>query len=207
MRRALPFLAAAIALLVPATARAAPPQCQSFFDLVVAPGSSKSLDEPCGAGPYTLAPSDPAGGTATSSGTTLTYTPDASTHGYDTFTYTATNTDGTSPSASVRVLVDTSPECQDTSASILSGTSLTLSRNPCSDADRDNFDVFLQMRTDHGSVEFFDDGSDPIYRPDAGFVGVDTLSYFAEDSFGLDSADATLTITVNALPAATPTPT
>jgi hypothetical protein len=207
MRRALPFLVATVALLIPATARAAPPQCQSFFGQIVAPGSSRSFDAPCGAGTYTLTPSDPPGGTATPSGTSLTYTPDVRFHGYDSFTYTATNGDGTSPPASVNVLVDTAPVCQDTSVSILTGSSLTLRGDPCADADQDEYDIFLQGRTDHGSVQFFDDGSDPIYIPDPGFVGVDTLGYFAEDSFGLDSPDATLTITVNALPAATPTPT
>jgi hypothetical protein len=207
MRRALPFLVATVALLVPATARAAPPQCQSFFGQIVAPGSSRNFDAPCGAGTYTLTPSDPPGGTATSSETTLTYTPDARFHGYDAFTYTATNDDGTSPTASVNVLVDTPPDCHDTSASIVTGTSLTLSDVPCTDADHDFFDWYIQGRTKHGSVEFFDDGSDPIYTPDPGFVGVDTLGYFAIDSFGLGSLDATLTITVNALPQATPTPT
>ncbi len=206
MRRALPLLVAAFALLVPATAHALPPSCQSFSGVLVAPGSSRNFDAPCGNGAYTLTPSDPAGGTATASGTTLTYTPDGF-HGYDSFTYTATNADGTSPPATVNVLVDAAPECDDESASITTGATLTLSDFPCADADRDFLDIYLQTSTPHGSVEFPDDGSDPIYRPDAGFVGVDTLHYFARDPFSLDSTVATLTITVNALPAVTPTPT
>jgi hypothetical protein len=205
MRRALPFLAAAVALLVPATARAAPPTCQPLFDQLVAPGSSRSFENPCGAGTYTLTPSQPANGTVTASGTTLTYTPGPGFHGRDAFSYTATNNDGPTQ-ASVTLVVDGAPACADTSVSIVAGTSLTLAGDPCMDPDGDAYDIWIQQRTAHGSVDFPDD-SDPIYTPDPGFSGVDTLGYFAEDAFGVDSPDATLTITVTAAPAGTPTPT
>jgi Bacterial Ig domain len=102
--------------------------------------------------------------------------------------------------------VDTAPACADTSASIVTGTTLTLAGDPCADADGDDYDIWTQQRTAHGSVDF-PDNSDPVYTPDPGFVGVDTLGYFAQDELGVDSLDATLTITVTAAPAATPTPT
>lgn len=205
MRRALLFLAAAVALLVPATARADPPVCSSFFDEVVAPGSSKDFVRPCGGGTYTLNPSGAANGEATASGTTLTYTPDPGFHGRDGFSYTATNGDGTSSAASVQVLVDTAPECAGTSATIAGGTSLTLAGDPCRDADGDDYDIWIQQRTPHGSVDF-PDNADPVYTPDPGFTGVDTVGYFAEDSFGVDSPDATLTITVTNPVSAPPPP-
>src|SRR3954447_20923402 len=96
MRRALPFLVATVALLVPATARAAPPTCHEFLMAnpdtpITAPGEDVSLTDPCGPGNYTLAISTGAGnGHADASGTTLTYTPSPGFHGADTFFYTAT---------------------------------------------------------------------------------------------------------------------
>jgi hypothetical protein len=207
MRRTFLLAIAALGLIAPATAQAAPPQCQSFNGVMLTPGESKSFDAPCGAGDYTLQPSNPASGTVSASGTTLTYTAGEQSHGSVSFTYTATNGDGPSAPASVGVIVDRAPECGDASATIVTNTSLTLSSFPCSDADRDGLDIFIQMRTAHGSVTFPDDGSDPFYTPDPGFVGTDALHYFAVDPFALDSDDGTLTITVTAPAAATPTPT
>jgi hypothetical protein len=205
MRRTLLAAVALLVLALPAAAHADPPVCQPFSGLVISPGASRSFDAPCGTGTYTLTSDDPASGSATVSGTTLTYTAAPDFHGYDSFAYTATNGDGTSQ-GSISLAVDRAPECRDTSATIIVGATLTLAGDSCTDADRDDYMILVDEDTPHGSVTFFDDGSDPIYTPDPGFVGVDTVSYFAEDSFGADSLEATLRVTVAAAPAATPTP-
>jgi hypothetical protein len=211
MRRALPFLAAAIALLVPATARAAPPTCHEFLmenpdTPITAPGQAISLADPCGSGSYTLDVSPgPANGQVTVSGTTLTYTPGAGFHGSDTFFYTATAAGETSAPAEVDVIVDSRPSCADASASVVSGRSVALTAGSCSDPDGDALTVWGDSLPEHGTIA----RTGPmafVYTPDAGFVGTDTTLFYAVDEF-LASDDALLTITVNALPAATPTPT
>lgn len=148
MRRALPFLAAAaVALLVPATARAAPPTCHEFLlqnpdTPITVPGQAVSLASPCGAGAYTLnVDAAPGNGTVTVSGTTLTYAPDDGFHGLDTFSYTATDGADTSPPARVEVIVDNRPSCTDASATVGTGRSLALSVTACSDLDGDALTV------------------------------------------------------------------
>ncbi len=62
------------------------------------------------------------------------------------------------------------------------------------DADGDELFTFLIDGPDNGTIQFDLDG-DVFYRPNAGFVGVETLRYRAEDASG-GSDTATFTITV-----------
>lgn len=68
------------------------------------------------------------------------------------------------------------------------------------DADPDGDGLTARLVTDpaHGSVTLAADGSFR-YQPDAGFVGVDSFTYVADDG-GTTSATATVTITVQAGP-------
>ena len=148
MRRALLFLAAAVALLVPATARAAPPTCHAYLMAnpdtpITPPGQDISLISPCGTGSYTLdVVTEPANGAVTVDGTTLTYTPDAGFRGADTFFYTATAGGETSGPTEVDVIVDSWPTCTDASASVVSGHSVALTASTCTDPDGDALTVW-----------------------------------------------------------------
>jgi hypothetical protein len=99
--------------------------------------------------------------------------------------------------ATVQILIDTAPECTDSSATVQSGQRLALPLI-CDDADGDDLDIFLSDPL-HGTLDLT--GPDAIYTPDAGYVGPDAITYDAEDPFGLASSTVTLTITV-----ATPPP-
>jgi Bacterial Ig domain len=209
MRRALPFLVATVALLVPATARAAPPTCDEFLygdgsALITAPGNAVATSDPCVPGMYTLAVStDAANGHADVSGTTLTYTPDAGFHGIDTFFYTATAGADTSDPAEVDVIVDNAPTCGDATVGVVSGQSLVLTASTCSDPDGDDLWVWADSLPQHGTIS----RRGPLsfaYIPDPGFAGTDSMLFYAEDGF-LGSRDASLTIVVtNPLPSNPP---
>lgn len=199
MRRALPFLAAAFALLVPATAGAnAPPSCQSFLSVndeeVITPLAEHAvIDEPCGAGDYSLDVSQqPAHGRVDVSGTTLTYVHTSTIPGTDRFTYTATDNDTGEPSAPAEIdlIIDSPPACPSASLSVLAGRRLELPASPCQDPDGDDYTVEVLQLPQHGMLDF-----GPAYTPDPGFVGTDTFVYWAYDDF-LVSDPATVTIAV-----------
>ena len=208
MRRALLFLAAAVALLIPATAHAAAPPCQEYLsdddnELVTTPGQSIDAASPCGSGAYTLAVSTgPRSGSVTISGTTLTYTPNPGFHGTDSFLYTATDDNGRSE-AEIDVLVDTAPVCPSATLSVPMGGRLSLPESPCTDADGDGYSVALTRAPQHGALDL--SGDIPVYVPTPGFVGTDTLAYFGFDTFFLPSDTATVTINVTN-PAGSPPP-
>jgi hypothetical protein len=137
----------------------------------------------------------PLHGTVAPEAGTNYYTPTAGYHGYDEFTYTATdnNMEQSAP-ARVQILIDTAPVCSDSTATVETGKQLTLSL-PCDDADDDELTIFVDDPL-HGTVAFTATG-DAIYTPAAGYVGTDTIDYYAaEDLFGLESFIATQTITV-----------
>ena len=200
MRRALLFLAAAVALLVPATARADPPVCHAYLlanpdTPITAPGQVISITNPCGPGGYTVDVfSQPPNGEVTASGTTLTYTPDAGFQGSDTFFYTATAGAETSQPTEVDVIVDGWPSCTDASASVVTGHSVALTASTCTDPDGDALTVWGDSLPLRGTIVRTGPMSF-VYTPDPGFVGTDTILFYAEDDF-LRSDDATLTIAV-----------
>jgi hypothetical protein len=210
MRRAFLFLAAALALLVPATAHAAAPPCQEYLagddnELVTTPGQSVDAASPCGDGTYTLAVSTgPRNGSVTISGTTLTYTPNPGFHGTDSFLYTATDDNGTSAPAEIDVLADTAPVCPSATLTVSMGGRLSLPESPCTDADGDGYSVALTRAPQHGALDL--SGDIPVYVPTPGFVGTDTLAYLGFDTFFLASDTATLTINVTNPAQTTPPP-
>jgi hypothetical protein len=121
-------------------------------------------------------------------------------HGTDVFTYRATDSNmEQSAIATVEIVVDTAPVCADSSATVESGRPLLLPELPCSDADGDDFGLFLGD-PDHGTLEISQDGLTATYTSAPGYVGTDTILYEAEDSFGVFSAPGVLVITVAAPP-------
>jgi hypothetical protein len=74
--------------------------------------------------------------------------------------------------------------------------------NNDTDVDGDSLTVALVSDVSNGSLTLNADGSFS-YTPNANFNGVDSFSYMANDG-GLDSNEATVTITVNEVPDAAP---
>ena len=111
--------------------------------------------------------------------------------------------------ATVRILVDTPPDCDDSVASVDAGTTTVLPDFPCEDVDDDReFIVFIDDGA-HGTVTIDDFTGEVSYTPDAGFTGTDKIPYYAEDDFELRSPERAMTITVEAVPVpapAVPTP-
>ena len=147
-RATLVALSGLVLLIVPAPAQALPPACPNA-SLSTTPGQRIALAaSPCTdpeSDPYTLAVvTQPVHGTIVPDNGTNYYTPAPGYHGLDQFTYQATvSPTEQSNVATVQILIDTAPTCTDTSATVQTGTTLTLSAIPCDDADGDNFDVFL----------------------------------------------------------------
>lgn len=63
-----------------------------------------------------------------------------------------------------------------------------------SDPENDPLTAVLASTPQHGTLQFFSDGS-MFYTPNAGFLGTDSFSYFADD--GTNQSLATVTLEVN----------
>ncbi len=136
-------------------------------------------------------------GTATASGTSITYTPASGYFGPDSFTYTATNASGTSVPATVTITV--SPPAAPTTAA----KSVTAPYNTVASIDLsgsitgvDISSVAVASAPSHGTATV--SGETVAYTPSSTFYGgTDTFTYTATNPGGT-SAPATVTITVGA---------
>jgi hypothetical protein len=161
--------------------------------------------------PLTASPlSGPSNGTlALNSDGSFTYTPNSHFVGYDSFTYTATASDGSSATATVLIHVThTPPSAADDAYTVQHNQSLTVPAASGvlandSDADGDPITARLVVGPGNGSVTLNADGSF-TYTPDPGFAGQDSFAYVANDG-AADSPPATVTINVtNRLPVGQP---
>ena len=132
-------------------------------------------------------------GTATASGTSITYTPTAGYVGSDSFTYTATNATGTSAAATVSITVN--PQ-----APVANAVSLTVSYNSAANPVTLNItggaatSVAVAGAASHGVATA--SGTSITYTPTSGYSGSDSFTYTATNAGGT-SAAATVSITVN----------
>lgn len=135
---------------------------------------------------------------------TFRYSPDAGYFGGDSFTYFAFDGYFDSLSATVNLDIrnsDTPPIAQDDMYSVASGGTLQLGAASSvlandSDPDGDILSAVLLTPPSNGTLHFDRDGTF-TYRPDAGFVGVDSFTYEDDDGRGGVVA-ATVTINVHA---------
>ncbi len=136
----------------------------------------------------------------------FTYTPDADYHGTDTFTYKANDGTHDSEAATVTITVNSVndvPVAVDDSYDIEVDGTLTVAADlgvldNDTDADNDTLTAVVVTQPSHGTLTLNDDGSF-TYEPDTGYYGSDTFTYRANDGTA-DSAVATVTIDVNAIP-------
>ncbi len=141
----------------------------------------------------------PANGSAVISGNRIIYTPAAGFVGVDSFSYSVTDEQGGTASASISVtvgpLLNTPPLVRDDSASTMSGQSVAVDvlAND-SDPDDDTLSVIAVTTPSHGSV--FLAGDVVTYTPDPGFSGLDSFTYTASDGRG-GQGTATVRITVD----------
>ena len=140
--------------------------------------------------------SDPPNGTASTDGSTVTYTPDTNFNGADSLTYIISDGNGGSDTAQVNITVnpvndapvavnDTTDTQEDTPVNI------SVLAND-SDVDGDALSVTGTSQGTHGSVST--DGTTVTYTPDADYNGSDSFDYYISDGNG---GKDTATVTVN----------
>jgi VCBS repeat-containing protein len=137
---------------------------------------------------------------------TLTYTPDSNYNGSDTISYSISDGEGGTASATVAVTVNPlndGPVAADDSASTAEDNSVTVNvlQND-SDADKDSLSVTAASAL-HGTVVINADGT-LTYTPNANYHGGDTISYTVTDGHEATSdAQVDVTVTpVNDIPVA-----
>ena len=135
---------------------------------------------------------------------TFTYTPDADYHGTDSFAYRIN--DGTTDSADATATIDvnTLASAVDDSYSTSMDTQLTVDAATGllandTDVNDDTLSVTVVTQPSHGTLTYNSDGSF-VYTPSTSYHGDDSFTYTVDDGYGA-SAEATVTIEVNAVPA------
>ncbi len=142
-------------------------------------------------------------GSATLSGTTLTYVPDPDENGSDTVVYTATNTGGSDTGTiSITIAaVNDPPVADNDSFTADQNTPLTIQLADLLDGDTtgaaneaDTLSVIAVSDPANSNASTSLNGT-VVYTPAPGFTGTDTFTYTLSD--GTDTDTATVTITVN----------
>ena len=146
--------------------------------------------------------SDPANGSVTINGDgTVTYAPDPNFHGIDSFTYTISDGNGGTDTASVILTVlpiNDDPDAVDDADSTDEDTPVTIPvLGNDSDVDGDTLTVTSTTDPANGSVVVNGDGT-VTYTPDPDFHGADSFSYTIEDGNG-GTDTATVTVTVDSV--------
>ena len=198
-------------LLTPAVASAAPPACSPATGLVanVQAGESIVLPAPPCTDPEddpisievtqapTLGTLDPAGTQPIA--TQRTYTADADAGGAtDTIKFRAVAGGENSNEATLEIHIgdNHAPVCPANLArSVASGGQLVIDQNPCTDADGDPLTYVIVGPPAHGTITGPASNGTYTYKPAAGYVGADSLTYRARDA-STESNLGTFSITV-----------
>jgi CshA-type fibril repeat protein/VCBS repeat-containing protein len=132
---------------------------------------------------------------------TITYTPSANFNGSDSFSYTASDTNGATDTASVTVTVNAvndAPTAQDDSATTDEDASLTIGvLSNDSDVDGDAISITSVSQPANGVATVNADGT-ITFAPEPNFNGSASFTYTITDPSG-ETAKATVTVTVNAV--------
>jgi DNA/RNA endonuclease G (NUC1) len=137
-------------------------------------------------------------GSVSNNGTSVSYTPNANFFGTDSFTYTVSDGNGGSDTATVNVTVTNvqdAPDAVNDSATIAedSGANSVSVLGNDTDADNDTLTVSSVTQGTNGSVT--NNGTSVSYTPNANFFGTDSFTYTIADGHG-GSDTATVNVTV-----------
>lgn len=140
-------------------------------------------------------------GSVTFTAASVTYTPNANFHGNDSFTYTVTDSNAASDTATVFVVVSNvndAPVATADAYAMDQDTVLNIAAPGVlgndSDVDGDSLTAILGTNVTNGSLTLNPDGSF-TYTPNPGFAGIDSFTYTAHDGT-TGSSSVTVTITV-----------
>lgn len=146
----------------------------------------------------------------TGGGTAVSYTPAANFFGGDSFTYTVSDGNGGTDTATVSVTVtnvEDAPDAVNDSPTVAedSGANAIDVRANDSDLDGDTLTVTAVTQGTHGTVAITGSGAGVSYTPAANFFGSDSFTYTINDGQGgSDTATVSVTVTnVNDAPIAT----
>lgn len=148
----------------------------------------------------------PANGTVACTGAECTYTPDPDFNGSDSFTFTATDPDGLSDTATVTIAVNPvndAPVTDDQTVTTPEDTAVDIDVT-ATDVDGDDLAYTVSTDPVNGTVDC--SGADCTYTPNLNFFGDDSFTVTATDPGGLsDSALISIAVTpVNDAPVAEP---
>ena len=142
---------------------------------------------------------NPTNGTATLSGTDVTYTPNANFYGTDSFDYTASNGTYTSDPVTITITVegedDGNPTANDVSATTDEDTAVNVTLD-ATEIDGDNYSFNIVSQPTHGTLGSIN-GNQVEYTPNQDWNGTDTFTFEATDDRTFRRNVATATITVN----------
>jgi DNA/RNA endonuclease G (NUC1) len=138
-------------------------------------------------------------GSVTNNGTSVSYTPNPNFFGNDSFTYTISDGNGGTDTATVNVTVtnvEDAPDAVDDSPTVAedSGANVINVLNNDTDVDNDTLTVSAVTQGSHGTVT--NNGSSVSYTPNGNFFGTDTFTYTISDgNGGTDTATVNVTVT------------
>lgn len=139
-------------------------------------------------------------GTATTDGQTVTYTPNATFVGNDSFSYFVSDGKGGTAAASVTVTVNgpggpnQAPTAANDNVGTTSDTAVTINvLGNDSDPNGDALLITIDSQPQHGTAVV--QNGQIIYTPAAGYTGTDSFTYIISDGKG-GTAAATVTVTV-----------
>lgn len=139
-------------------------------------------------------------------GTSVVYTPDDGFSGDDSFTYTISDGNGGTDTATVSVTVDEAPNTAPDAVNDTAGTGFETPVTVnvlANDTDDDGDTLSISGVTQGGNGSVAIDGTSVVYTPNAGFSGVDTFTYTVSDGNGGEDT-ATVEVTVDDQPNTAP---
>ena len=137
----------------------------------------------------------------TNGGADVSYTPNANFFGSDSFTYTVSDGNGSSDTATVNITVTSvkdDPDAVNDGATVAedSGANTINVRANDSDVENDTLTVSAVTQGTNGSVAITNGDADVSYTPNANFFGSDSFTYTVSDgNGGSDTATVNITVT------------
>jgi large repetitive protein len=140
-----------------------------------------------------------ANGSVVNNGTNVSYTPNANFSGSDSFTYTISDGNGGTDTATVNVTVsgvNDAPDAVNDSASVAEDSANNLINVLANDTDADGNTLTVSAVTQPANGSVINNGTNVSYTPNANFSGSDSFTYTISDgNGGTDTATVSVTVT------------